>query len=478
MKHLRRIGLVLLVAFGISSALFAQDPSVLLEKAIYTEETLGNLNDAIRMYQQVAAAADAGRATSALALFRLGMCYQKSGRADQAKAVFGKLAAQYPEQKDLLSQIPAASSDALALRPTPWVDGELLKMAIKVRSGQQAGTQFYRAESVQESGKAAWKMLLVQGSGSLSKYTSILVDASSLAPLISKTFNFAGEDYQALYTPLQVAYVTTRNGNSNKKQFSLDRATFDYEQLVYFLRCLPLREGFQITVPVSSASTASVQEMNIAVAGRESIAVAAGKFDCYKVTVGDSPQLIFWISADAHAYVVKETRSDLTVELASIETVEKTLPVRYEDSKYGVSLDTPPGWFVGGMTMQTEHVVGLIGPEGDADALLDYVEIREDGSAPSSLDEDVDKTIAQMQRLQADFAVRLESRRSTTVSGFQAIRYIADHKGFGPGTKIVEYVYQFKSPSKYFECRFKTSPENFDRLQPVFDSIMSSLKSQ
>jgi len=478
MKRLRRIGLVLLAAFGISSALFAEDPSVLLEKAIYTEETLGNLNDAIGMYQQVAAAADAGRPTSALALFRLGMCYQKSGRADQAKASFDKLAAQYPEQKDLLSQIPAASSVALALRPAPWVDGELLTMTIKVQSGQQADTQFYRAESVQASGKAAWKLLLVQGNGSLGQYTSILADASSLAPIISKTLNFAGEEYQAVYTPQQVAYVTTRDVNSNKKQLSLDRVTFDYEQLVYFLRCLPLREGFQITVPVSSVSTAAVQEMKIAVAGRESIAVAAGTFDCYKVTVGDSPRLIFWISADAHAYVVKEARNELTVELASIETIEKTHPVRYEDGKYGVSLETPPGWFVGGMTMRTEHVVGLIGPEGDAEAMLDFEEIREDGSAPSSLEEDVDKTIAQRQRLQADFAVRPGSRGSTTVSGFQAIRYITDYNGFRPGSKVVDYVFQFKSPSKYFECRFKTSPKNFDRLQPVFDSIMSSLKSQ
>ena len=123
MKRLRRIGLVLLFALGIRSGLSAQDPSILLEKGIYAEETLGNLNDAIGIYQQVVLADTSSRATSALALFRLGMCYQKSGRADQAKTAFSKLLKEYPEQQDLILNIPSISAGSLTLRPAPWTDG-------------------------------------------------------------------------------------------------------------------------------------------------------------------------------------------------------------------------------------------------------------------------------------------------------------------------------------------------------------------
>ena len=99
MKHLRRIGLVLIFVLTASSAFSAQDPAELMEKAIYAEETLGNLNEAIGIYQQVAADAETNRAMAAMALYRLGMCYQKSGRASDAQAAFAKLFKMYPEHR-------------------------------------------------------------------------------------------------------------------------------------------------------------------------------------------------------------------------------------------------------------------------------------------------------------------------------------------------------------------------------------------
>ena len=101
MRKLNRIGLVLILALAFGATLTAQDPSVLLEKAIYAEETMGDLNEAIAIYQQIVANTDANRATGALALFRLGMCYQKSGNSDESQAAFSKLARLYPEQRDL-----------------------------------------------------------------------------------------------------------------------------------------------------------------------------------------------------------------------------------------------------------------------------------------------------------------------------------------------------------------------------------------
>jgi tetratricopeptide (TPR) repeat protein len=113
MKLMKWTGLILIFALTGGSALSAQDPSVLLEKGIYEEETLGNLQEAISIYQRVAAAAEANRATAALALYRLGVCYQKSGRTTDAQAAFARLAKLYPEQKELLAKIPGAPSNRL-----------------------------------------------------------------------------------------------------------------------------------------------------------------------------------------------------------------------------------------------------------------------------------------------------------------------------------------------------------------------------
>src|SRR5687767_8457733 len=92
----------------------AQAPGELLEKGIYAEETQGDLAAAIKIYERIAATVNAERGTVAQALFRLGMCYLKSGRKDEASAAFQKLAKEYPEQKTLLASIPAQAT-ALSL---------------------------------------------------------------------------------------------------------------------------------------------------------------------------------------------------------------------------------------------------------------------------------------------------------------------------------------------------------------------------
>ena len=313
MKHLKRIGLVLLFALGISSVLAAQDPSILLEKAIYTEETLGNLNDAIGIYQQVVLADAASRATSALALFRLGMCFQKSGRADQAQTAFAKLLKQFPEQQGLVAQIPGISRGPVALRPAPWADGEFLQMSIQLASGIRVGTLLYKFASAVDSGKMAWWIQSVQSGGA--QYTSALIDAASFIPISSLvTESYVGREYRARYGSQQIEYVISGSA-SKQTTFQSVGITYDEQQLVQILRCLPLSEGFQIAIPIFAYnSSEALIDTKIAVMAKEKITVPAGTFDCYKVALtrgNQSPSSTYWISADSHSYVVKANETIL-----------------------------------------------------------------------------------------------------------------------------------------------------------------------
>lgn len=76
-------------------------PAVMLQEAIYAEETEGNLDKAIELYQKVVQDAVEVEKLAAQATFQIGMCYLKKG--DNAKAVeeFKKVVKQYPEQKEL-----------------------------------------------------------------------------------------------------------------------------------------------------------------------------------------------------------------------------------------------------------------------------------------------------------------------------------------------------------------------------------------
>jgi hypothetical protein len=333
MKRLGQIGLVLLLVLGIRSFLCAQNPSNLLEKAIYTEETLGNLSDAIVLYQQAAAATEATRPTSALALFRLGMCYQKSGSAEKAQAAFAKLSKLYPEQRDLILKIPAPASNELKLRPAPWANGEVLSLSIKAKSGLQVGNLVYRFESATDSGKMAWKVESIQSGGA--QYTSALIDAASFLPISSLIKEGPTDrEFQTKYGSKQVNYVIM--GSASKKgAFQLSRITYDDQQLIQILRCLPLKEGFQITIPIfSSNSNDALIDAKIAVVAKEKITVPAGTFDCYKTILtrgNQSPSSTYWISTDSHSYIVKVNenrflngtiRVPLDMELNSISSLE------------------------------------------------------------------------------------------------------------------------------------------------------------
>ena len=75
--------------------------AVLLEKAIYTEETVGDLDAAIKLYRQIVSDAKANRKYAAQAQYRLAMCYLKKGDKAKAQQELRMLLATYPQEKDI-----------------------------------------------------------------------------------------------------------------------------------------------------------------------------------------------------------------------------------------------------------------------------------------------------------------------------------------------------------------------------------------
>ncbi len=90
----------------------AQSLSVLLEKGIYTEETVGDLDAAIKIYGQIVAQAKVNRILAAQAQFRLGVCQMKKGRSLDAISSFRQVISDYPEQKVLVAQAEKKMAEA------------------------------------------------------------------------------------------------------------------------------------------------------------------------------------------------------------------------------------------------------------------------------------------------------------------------------------------------------------------------------
>ncbi len=66
-------------------------PSELLEKGIYNEETKGDLDSAIKIYEELVAAVKTSQSLAAQAQFRLAQCYLKKNKTTEANAAFEKL---------------------------------------------------------------------------------------------------------------------------------------------------------------------------------------------------------------------------------------------------------------------------------------------------------------------------------------------------------------------------------------------------
>jgi tetratricopeptide (TPR) repeat protein len=79
-------------------------PAVMLEKGIYTEETIGDLDAAMKIYRQIVEDAKAARKYAAQAQYRLGMCYLKKGDKAKATAELRELLATYPQEKGIAAQ--------------------------------------------------------------------------------------------------------------------------------------------------------------------------------------------------------------------------------------------------------------------------------------------------------------------------------------------------------------------------------------
>jgi len=62
--------------------------SELLEKAIYTEETVGDLDKAIQTYEKVVVEGKDAQNVAAQAQFRIGTCYAKLGKTEESAKAF------------------------------------------------------------------------------------------------------------------------------------------------------------------------------------------------------------------------------------------------------------------------------------------------------------------------------------------------------------------------------------------------------
>jgi len=106
MERWKNITIIFLLAVGIlGSVAFAKSSSTLLQEGLYAEEIDGDIDAAIRIYEQIIKDGSAQRSHIAQALYRQGMCYLKKQNERQAKIVFGKVVADFSDQTKVINKV-------------------------------------------------------------------------------------------------------------------------------------------------------------------------------------------------------------------------------------------------------------------------------------------------------------------------------------------------------------------------------------
>jgi len=117
----------------------AQTPEELYQKGLMKEEGEGALQDAIKLYSQIADNSDADQSLRAKALLHIGLCYEKMGTEEAVKA-YQRIVDNFPTQKNevaiarerLSSLLPIAEKASVT---TPELSFRKLEIPTKPGNG-------------------------------------------------------------------------------------------------------------------------------------------------------------------------------------------------------------------------------------------------------------------------------------------------------------------------------------------------------
>ncbi len=141
MKTLRIVTIMFLFAFGLFNAVATAKPaSVMLREGLYAEEVEGDIDAAIKIYEQIVNDKSASRENVAQALYRQGMCCLKKKDDAGARAAFGRLAAEYADQTEIIAKVKPLLDDLMNYDTAALMPPETLMYVELGSPGEQIET--------------------------------------------------------------------------------------------------------------------------------------------------------------------------------------------------------------------------------------------------------------------------------------------------------------------------------------------------
>lgn len=473
----RTIGaaLVVLASCLMAGPAAAATASELLQKAIYTEETVGNLEEAMKLYEQVIAEGKTAQAAAAQAQFRLALCFQKKGQDAEAKAAFEAVVKNFPNETELVAEARKHLATELKLLAPPWKAGERLQMNMALPSGLPIGTSIYMVDDAEHDGKQVTRcstrgVVTVNGS---SGFSEVYCQTASFAPIESSWKQSLLGEAEAVYG--KNSATVTMVGQDKTFTIDFTPPAFDNEQCTQLFRRLPLAEGYKSTLTVVTSLGGSVINLPISVSKLEKITVPAGTFECFRLELAMVNQT-FWISNDEHRYIVRFAAGGVSAELFKAWHVEPGKGETVDGDGYSVTL--PAGWLVYNASSPeepNETNLQLLDPRANAMceiAVRPKSELK--GDKAKSTKAWTESYLDEVKKVFTDIAVNEDGMVETQVGGHAATEIVVDFTEGGKKMRALGVA--VIGDRQAATLRFKTEAAKFDELRGAFDEIVKNFK--
>jgi hypothetical protein len=451
----------------------AATPGELLQKAIYTEETVGDLDAAMKLYEQVISEGKSANEAAAQAQFRLALCLEKKGRDAEAQAAFKAVIENFPNSKELVEQARRHLPSDIKLLPAPWKMGERMQLAMKLPGGLNVGTMIYMVDAAERDGKPITRCStrgVVTINGALSN-SWVECETDSFKPFESFWKHSLLGEATAKYGDTSA----TIHAAGRQDPFTLDFTppAFDNEQACELFRRLPLEVGFKKTITIIASLGGSVIPLGVEVTGKETLTVPAGTFECYKLAL--SIGQTFYVSTDEHRYVVRFVAGGVTADLTKVWQAD---PEKGETvSGDGFSLTLPPNWLAYQQQQDDpgRYAIVLLDPSGIASSEM--------GVRPTSSLNESDRAstkawtesfVKKMKERFADFRISEAGLVDTKVGGHAATEIVADFIDNGkPARMFGVCVIGDQAAST---LSFTAPADKFDEQRPQFEAVLKGFE--
>lgn len=453
----------------------ADSPSELFEQGIYSEQTKGDLDGAMQLYQKVITQARSDQTLAAQAQYHLGVCYYKKQDYTDASAAFETLLKDYPDQKDLVAMARKYLAGATVLQPVPWSDNENMRLDVRLAGGLKIGVADYSVSAGQTNGQKMWRISSRVSAAGSESVSHVEVEAGTLKPLHSIWKHSLLGEVDTAYSQDHADLTTIGTGETHKLEF--DGSVIDNEEAVEWMRCLPLAGGNKSSQQVLTSLGSHVITLKTEVSGPEQITVPAGTFDCYKVQLNIGQT--FWYSADANHYLAKLEAGGVIMELASVTQRVPGEKAAYSDPTFGFSLLAPAGWAFDKQEIDQSNKtdVSILDPQGMASSVLEVQTMSTlKADETNSLRTFANARLAEKAKAVKGLQARSDTWQNRTLAGRPALSVVSDYTE-GKAKKVLYAVWSFGPTNGACFCA-QVSAADFDGFRQKFDAVVNSYQNQ